>query len=78
MTEADRKLLIEHSVKIDALCSLIKTHIETIDRKDVATSKTHKEIFTKIDRKVDGVTFRWLTGVLIIIVLSLFGVAIRS
>ena len=82
---SDHDLLIGHSIKIDALCNLVKAidhrigdYTDKLDercgRTHTTISDTHKDIFDKMDAKTDGITFRWLTGLLILVMLGLAGV----
>lgn len=52
------------SDKLDARC--IHTHD--------SISNTHKEIFAKVDGKTDNMTFRWLVGIIVFVILALAGV----
>ena len=78
MTKEDHDLLITHSGKIDALCNLIKEHMRkidiTCDRKHAAITETHKEIFTKVDKKTDSTVFRWAISLLFVSQMALFSV----
>lgn len=72
---SDHDLLIAHSVKIDSLCALMKGIDEKFDKLNVSDTDTHKEIFVKIDRKTEDATFRWLIGLLIIIMMAFASMA---
>lgn len=83
---SDHELLIEHSVKIDHLCALIKKVDKTIERytekldtrcafTGSAIASTHKEIFEKVDKKMDSATFRWMIGLLVLGMITVAGIA---
>lgn len=68
----DHDLIVEHSVKIDTLCGLVKDQIGKIELERSRVSETHREIFLKVDKKTDDTTFRWVAGILISVVILLF------
>lgn len=81
----DHDLLIQHTVKIDTLCKLMRANSkqlsafsDKLDKRCVhihdGITDTHREIFTKIDKKTDSITFRWLIGIIILVVLTMAGV----
>ena len=73
----DHDLLIAHTVKINQLCGLVTS----FDKKmDIHVSKTakhcddrHEALNIRMEDKVGQTHFRWMIGILIIIMISLFG-----
>jgi hypothetical protein len=81
---SDHDLLIAHSGKIDSLCVLMRVnngHLKEFNRNLVdrcahnhkALAATHKEIFGKIDKKVDTGTVKWIVGVAVLLVICVAG-----
>lgn len=56
----------------------LETYATKLDQRCVhihdGITDTHKEIFAKVDKKVDGTTFRWVVGIIVLVILSMVGV----
>lgn len=68
LSKSDHDLLIQVVTQNSTLCKKFDKHTEKI-------TDTHKEIFKKVDQKVDGRTFRWITGIIIGVILIVASLA---
>jgi hypothetical protein len=81
---SDHDLLIAHSGKIDSLCVLMRVnngHLKEFNKNLVdrcaynhnALAATHKEIFSKIDKKIDTGTVKWIVSVAVLLLICVAG-----
>jgi hypothetical protein len=82
----DHELLIAHSIKIDHLCSLMNKIDQTLTSlfekqgntcvlNHNSVGKVHKEIFEKVDKKIDTALFVWVVGIIVVVAVTIAGVA---
>lgn len=55
----------------------LDTYLTRMDQKCAGThdklTETHREIFAKVDKKTDNLTFRWIVGILVAAMLTMVG-----
>jgi hypothetical protein len=82
----DHELLIAHSIKIDNLCTLMNKIDQTLTSlfekqgntcvlNHNSVGKVHKEIFEKVDKKIDTALFVWVVGIIVVVAVTIAGVA---
>ena len=77
--KTDHDLIVEHSIEIKTLCKSVDNLGDKFDnfreKEELYGKQNRKNIYDKIEHLVDKKTFRWIVGIIIVVIIGISSVA---